>query len=359
MSLRPPSGVTRILVVEDDQHVSRLVHDMLERRGYSSTVTDNAADADRILDEDEPELVLCDVNLPGASGLDLTRHAAEDHPETAVVMVSGLDDPAIAEQALTLGAYGYIIKPFTPNELLIGVANALRRRTLELERRRRHEELERIVQLRTAALRQSHEETIRRLASAAESRDRTTGRHIERMSRLSELLAQRAGLGPERCELVRIATPLHDLGKIGIPDRILLKEGALGAEEWEVMRTHPQIGHDLLSGSGAELLDLAALVALTHHEKMDGSGYPRGLAGAAIPLEGRIAAVADVFDALTSDRPYRPAHTPEEAVEIMGAGRGNHFDPDLLDLFLDGFDTVLGICLLDSTPQPLRLAQAQ
>ncbi|HEX2045491.1 MAG TPA: HD domain-containing phosphohydrolase [Gaiellaceae bacterium] len=330
-------------MVEDDEHVGRLLSSMLEGHGYSCAVSADATQAGRLLDELDPELVLCDVNLPGASGLDLVRHATAAHPDTAVVMVSGLDDPRIAENALTLGAYGYIIKPFTPNELLIGVANALRRRNLEIESRARHEELEEIVRLRTAALRASHEETIRRLAAAAEFRDEATGRHIGRMSRICEVLAAKAGLGRERCELLRIASPLHDVGKIGIPDRILLKPGSLTQAEWKVMRTHTEIGRDLLSGSGAELLDAAALIAWTHHEKVDGSGYPRGLAGEAIPLEGRIAAVADVFDALTADRVYRAALPVDEALATMHDGRGSHFDAELLDLFLASVDDIAAV----------------
>jgi putative two-component system response regulator len=357
MSLRPPSSV-RILIVEDDEHVGRLVRAMLEDKGYTCSIATNATDAKRLLDETEPELVLCDVNLPDASGLDLTRHATASHRDTAVVMMSGLDDPAVAEDALTLGAYGYIIKPFTPNELLIGVANAVRRRALEIDNRARHEELENIVRLRTAALRRSHEETIRRLAAAAEWRDEETGRHIERMSRLSELMARKAGLASDRCELVRIASPLHDVGKIGIPDSILLKPGRLTPEEWSVMQTHTEIGHDLLGRSGADLLDVAAMLAWTHHEKVDGSGYPRGLSGEAIPLEGRIAAVADVFDALTSNRPYRSARTPAEAVEIMRQGRGSHFDADLLDLFLASLDDVAEIYGTDQPEHDLTLRRS-
>jgi putative two-component system response regulator len=348
----PPLSVSggQVLVVEDDEHVGRMLRQMLEGHGYTCAVARNATEGGRLLDELDPELVLCDVNLPGASGLDLVRHATAAHPDTAIVMVSGLDDPRIAEQALTQGAYGYIIKPFTPNELLIGMANALRRRNLEIESRARHEALEEIVRARTAALRASHEETIRRLASAAEFRDEATGRHIERMSRICELLAHKAGLGRERCELVRIASPLHDVGKIGIPDRILLKPGSLTSAEWDVMRRHTEIGRDLLGGAGAELLDLAALIAWTHHEKVDGSGYPRGLAGRTIPLEGRIAAVADVFDALTSERVYRPAVPMDEALETMRAGRGTHFDAEVLDLFLDGLDDVLE---MGSAPRPV------
>jgi len=343
MSLALPSPPPRILVVEDEELVARLVARTLERRGFAAILARDASEAARRLDEGEHEIVLCDVNLPGASGLELTRHLLASRPDTAVVMISGLDDPGVADEALTLGAYGYVVKPFTENELLIGVANALRRRSLELERRSRNEELERLVRARTAALRRSHEETIRRLAWAAEYRDEDTGRHIERMSLFCDLLATSAGIGDERRDLLRNASPLHDVGKIGIPDSILLKPGALTPAEWEVMRTHAEIGHRLLSGSGAELLDLAALVAYTHHERVDGTGYPRGLLGEHIPLEGRIAAVADVFDALTSDRVYRPALPVDEALAVMRDGRATRFDPRLLDLFLDAIDDVVAI----------------
>lgn len=358
MSLDSPSAAP-ILVVEDDEQVARFLHDLLEGQGYACILAGNASQADRLLDQHDSELVLCDISLPGASGLDLTRHVVGAHPNTAVVMVSALDDPRIAADALALGAYGYIIKPFTPNELLIGVANALRRRSLEIESRARAEELEQLVQLRTAALNRSHLETIRRLAWAAEFRDEETGRHIERVSRLADLLAEQVGLQGERRELVRLASPLHDVGKIGIPDRILLKPGSLSANEWAVMRTHPEIGCSLLRDSGAELLDVAAVIALTHHERMDGTGYPHGLSAEQIPLEGRIAAVADVFDALTSERVYRPALPPDEALAAMRAGRGTQFDAGLLDLFLDAVDDVVAIVEAPSPPaQALLLAPA-
>jgi putative two-component system response regulator len=353
MSLRPLDEPL-VLVVEDDESVGRLAARTLASGGYPCLMARDTTEAGELLDKAEPELVLCDVNLPGASGLVLARHVVAEHPETAVVMVSGLDDPDVAGAALTLGAYGYIVKPFTPNELLIGAANALRRRRLEIESRARRDELEQLVRARTAALRRSHEETIRRLAWAAEFRDEETGRHIERMSRLCDLLAARAGLGDDRRELLRSASPLHDVGKIGIPDSILLKPGSLSPAEWKVMRTHPQIGHRLLSGSGAELLDLAALIALTHHERIDGTGYPHGLAGEEIPLEGRIAAVADVFDALTSDRVYRPALTLDEALAVLREGRGTHFDARLLDLFLDAIDEVVVIVAASPASAPNR-----
>jgi PAS domain S-box-containing protein len=185
-----------------------------------------------------------------------------------------------------------------------------------------------------ASLRRSREETVRRLSHAAELRDDDTGAHIERVSRYCELIAERLGLDPEFREQLRIASPMHDVGKIGIADAILLKPGPLDAAERAEMERHAEIGHRILAGSGAELLDLAAMIAWTHHERFDGNGYPRGLKGEEIPLEGRIAAVADVFDALTSDRVYRPALPHAEAVALMRSERGSHFDPRVLDAFL-------------------------
>jgi diguanylate cyclase (GGDEF)-like protein len=214
------------------------------------------------------------------------------------------------------------------------------------ERERTEEELqEAIAHLRRSELelQLSREEMIRRLSYAAEFRDATTGSHIERMARFCFVLAHRLGLEEDRCELIRIASPLHDVGKIGIPDRVLLKPGPLTPEERREVQRHPEIGHAILAGSGSPLLELAATIALTHHERFDGSGYPRGLRGEAIPLEGRIASVADVFDALTSDRPYRPAFPPEVAVAMLVEGRGTQFDPLVLDLFLDSVDDLLRI----------------
>jgi PAS domain S-box-containing protein len=186
-----------------------------------------------------------------------------------------------------------------------------------------------------ASLRRSREETVRRLSHAAELRDDDTGSHIERVSRYCELIAERLGLDPEFRERLRIASPMHDVGKIGIADAILLKAGPLDPDERTEMERHAEIGHRILEGSGAELLDMAATIAWTHHERFDGSGYPRGLEGEEIPLEGRIAAVADVFDALTINRVYRQALPYGEAVALMRSKRGSHFDPGVLDAFLE------------------------
>lgn len=186
----------------------------------------------------------------------------------------------------------------------------------------------------------SRAETISRLALATESRDGATGAHTERVSTVSSLLATRAGLGSERTELIRLGSLMHDIGKIGVSDAILLKPGRLTRDEFELMKAHTTIGHRILAGSDVELLQIAATIALTHHERVDGTGYPQGLRGTEIPVEGRIVAIADVFDALTNDRVYRPAMTLEETIGIMTAGRGTHFDPWLLDLLLDSLDQI-------------------
>jgi putative two-component system response regulator len=335
----------RILVVEDDAQDQKLLIRLLDRAGYRCSAAADASEARRLVAGEQFDLILADVKLPGESGLQLVQHAMAEYPGIAALMVTGMDDPALANTAIEIGTYGYIIKPFTGNEILIGVKNALCRRKLQIENTAQRETLEQIVHARTTAiersakrLKLSREETVRRLSRAVEYRDEETGGHTERMSAYCALLAGKLGLDVES---IRIASPMHDVGKVALPDHILLRPGALTAEEREEMERHTLIGHQILSGSGSALLELGATIALTHHEKWDGTGYPRRLAGNAIPLEGQVAAVADVFDALTSDRPYRQAFTIDRAVEIMQGERGGHFDPRLVDLFLENVDEVV------------------
>lgn len=339
---------TRVLIVDDTDQVRRLVTRLLEKHGHVCAAAKDATEAREQLAKESFDLVLCDVKMPGESGLNLAEHILHAYPSTAVLMVTGVDDAESALRALELGAYGYVIKPFSINEILISVVNALRRRTLELDARRNVTALEDAVDERThelkdavESLQQAQEETVRRLSRVAEFRDDQTGEHIQRMAHYCHLLGCKLGLPSELCELLRIASPLHDVGKVAIPDGILLKEGPLTVEERRMMERHAEIGHQMLAGSGQKLLDFAAMLALTHHEHFDGSGYPRGLVGEAIPIEGRIAAVADVFDALTSDRIYRTAFTVPEAVNTLRQRRGTHFDPEVLDAFLDSLDEVV------------------
>lgn len=346
--------LTRILVVDDEEPIRRLLGYMLQTHGYETVLASDARDARMKLNEQPFALMLCDVNMPGESGMDFVRNILNLYPHTAVIMVTGLDSSMLANAALDMGAFGYIIKPFESNEVLIDVTNALRRRRLELENRLHRENLEDIVRTRSMALQQalewlersekelrlSREETIQRLAIAAEYRDSATAQHIQRMSHYCELLARKYGLSSERCELIRTASPMHDIGKIGTPDHVLHKPGKFTQEEFDVISQHAEIGYRILGGSDSELLKVAASIAWTHHERWNGSGYPRKLKGEAIPLEGRIAAIADAFDALTTQRIYKPAFTLEHAVDLMRKHRGEHFDPELLDIFLSSLNDI-------------------
>lgn len=403
------------------------------------------------------------------SGLALAEEITEEHPETAVILITGKDDPEIARQAFGLGGHGvhgYLVKPFWPGQLLITAMNALRRRELEnsesahrlnLEERRQtiidmapmpvyvkddayryvfanaqadelagqergkllgktdeaimapeavapiravdrkvlkegttytaeetlgiggvertfqtvkfplldeqgqatavccistditaqkealrlRDELAAAQQHAIDELRLSRQETVERLTKAIELHDFSTGMHVDQMAKVASFLGTRLGLDPERVHLLQLAAPMHDVGKIATPSEILRKPGPLTPEEREEMKRHTTVGHEILANSESELLRLAATIALTHHEHFDGGGYPQGLTGEEIPLEGRITAVADVFDALLSDRCYRPAFTVSETVEIIKEGRGTRFDPQIVDLLIDGLDEVL------------------
>jgi cyclic di-GMP phosphodiesterase len=294
------------------------------------------------------ELALLNVNIPGESGIDLLSQIRSNHPTVAILMVTGEDSTQLAMTAIELGAYGYLVKPVGSGELLINVANALHRRRRELENRRLVQRLRATVDERSLELEEalqdlglsetkvwvSQAETIFRLARLVEFRDEETGHHLHRMSSYCEIVARQMGLSERRGELVRLASQLHDVGKVVVPDSILLKHGKLTPEEFEMVKGHAETGFQMLAGSASEVVQLGALIARTHHERWDGSGYPRGLAGGEIPLEGRIAAVADVFDALTSDRVYRSALPGASAIGMMQDKRASHFDPEPLDAFL-------------------------
>jgi putative two-component system response regulator len=316
--------MNQVLVVDDDPQVCSIVVTMLERNGYVCHSAATVKEARGWLEEDTFDLVLSDVTMPGESGIELARYVTSTHPQTAVLIMSAIDDPAVADGAVDIGVHGYLVKPFNLSQLLVDVSNALRKREREQERMR-ESRLE---------LRKSREDTLRRLAKAAEFRDGETGRHIERMGEYCGAIARKLGFGSEHAALIRLASPLHDVGKIAVPDWILLKPGPLTPAERELMQKHAEVGYLILTGSGEELLELAASMAWTHHERLDGSGYPRGLKGDEIPLEGRIVAVGDVFDALTSDRVYRRAMSVDDAIQVLEEGRGTHYDPAILDALL-------------------------
>jgi putative two-component system response regulator len=274
--------------------------------------------------------------LPDESSADILRSVAVgDRP--AVIALTGSDDPDLVRASLDLGALAHLTKPLSLAGLEVATVGALRQRDLEHVHRSTIARLRTELEDRLAAeqgARQALEDAVSVLARAIDSRDIVTGDHTVRMSSYCALIGAELALPPGELHAIAVAARLHDVGTVVVPDRLLLKGGALDEHELWVMQSHCQAGFDILSSSSSPLLQLAAEIALTHHEWFDGCGYPRGLRGTDIPLSGRIAAIADVFDALTSERPYRAPLTPEAAIEVMRRERGTHFDPDLLDLFL-------------------------
>jgi putative two-component system response regulator len=355
------SDIATALVVDDDPQMRRLLAALLKAQGFTCEVAGDVAEARERLETFAPEIVVLDVRMPGESGVSLARELAGRRDGPVVIMVSGEDDAEVAQIALDAGALEYLTKPFKRNEVAIAIRNARQRRREALASRADRTRLEERVIERSAAvhdaleqLRTANEETVLRLSKAVEYRDPETGTHIERMSHYCALLANGFGFDPD---LVRVASRLHDVGKIAVPDSILLKPGPFTAEERSEMERHAELGHRMLRGSSIEVLELAATIAWTHHERFDGNGYPRGLVGEEIPLIGRIAGVADVFDALTTDRVYRPAISTEDAVATLAAERGRQFDPAVVDAFLGSFDEVRAI-LVRFAEQPLEPVEA-
>ncbi|MBA3865579.1 MAG: HD domain-containing protein [Solirubrobacterales bacterium] len=439
---------------------------------YACEFARDVAQAREMLASRAFDLILCDIGAPGESAIVLGEETAKSDSDTAVVLVTETDEPAVARRAFEFGAFGYVVKPPWPGQLLMTTMNALRRLELEVAHRehsqnqddrsqtiidmapmpiyakdasgryvlsnakadelacvKRGEMLgqtdesimsadgakqsassdrgvladgsiyeakevlsvggvsrtfktvkfplfdedqridavggisaditgeleaaelrEELLAAQTRAieeLKRSREETVERLTRAIDRHDSSTGEHVARMAVIAAFLATDMGFDPARVELLRAAAPMHDVGKIGTPDEILRKAGPLTAQERSIMENHALTGYEILVDSKSELLGLAATIALTHHERFDGSGYPKGLVGTEIPLEGRITAVADVFDALLSDRVYRPALPVAEAVALMEDGRGAQFDPEIVDILLDHLDHVLALREVD------------
>lgn len=337
--------MTGLLVVEDEPTLARALGRVFADHFDHVHVAGTAREARAVLARHPHviDVVFTDVMLPDGDGITLVTELRQLDPTLGAVVATGVDDPRTADRAVDLGVQGYLLKPFEMSEARINAANAEHWRRLEQENRNHRERLSGLVDVRTRALERSRAETITRLSVAAEHRDMETSSHLERMSAYAAILARRAGLDPDHCEQIRLASPMHDIGKLGIPDHVLLHDGPFTPEQRRIMGTHTVLGHRILAGSESPLLELGATIALTHHEWWDGSGYPCGLAGTDIPLEGRIVAIADVFDALASPRRYKRAFGVDEAVEIMRSERGTHFDPWLLDRFLDDLDELLFI----------------
>jgi two-component system response regulator RpfG len=281
------------------------------------------------------DLVLVDYMMPEMNGIELAKRlrALPGYEHVPIMMVTAHDDRKVRYDALDAGVTDFLIKPVDARECMARCRNllTLRRQHLALEDKRRL--LESMVEEATREVRDREKETLMRLARAGEFRDEETGYHLMRMARYSRLIADTIGLESEEAETIELAAPLHDIGKIGIPDQILLKKDKLDGMEWDTMRSHPLIGHEILKGSASKYVRMGSLIALGHHEKYDGSGYPNGLVSDHIALCARIVAVADVYDALTSVRPYKNAWSSEEAFKFLRQQRGKHFDPHLVDAF--------------------------
>jgi putative two-component system response regulator len=331
----------RILVVDDKSSNLALLERLLERFGYVDVhSTTTSADVVRLCHELNPDVLLLDLQMPQPDGFELLRllrPSTREAPQLPILVLTADMTPEAKRKALTLGAKDYVTKPFDAIEVQARVRNLLETRLLQLELQTHNAQLRQSVQERTHERDESRLDAFNRLAIAAEYRDDDTRHHTQRVGRLSELLALELGLDDATAQALHQAAPLHDVGKIGISDAILLKPGALTPQEFDTMKTHVEIGASILSGSQFPLFQLAAEIALTHHERWDGTGYTYGLSGEEIPLAGRIVAVADVFDALTHDRPYKQAWPIPKAVEEIRGLRGAHFDPAVVDAF-DGLD---------------------
>ena len=342
----------QILVVDDEDRNLRLMEALLVPAGYAVDVAHDGEEALMKVRESPPDLILLDVMMPVLDGLETARRLKQDEATRIVpiVMVTALSAVEDRVKALEAGADDFLTKPVDKTELRARVRTLLKVKAYNDHMRSYQQELEAEVARRTEELQEAFEkikesslETIYRLARAAEYKDEDTGAHILRMSHYSAAVARKLALPEGEVEAILYAAPMHDIGKIGIPDRILLKPAKLDQDEWAIMKQHTVIGGRILAGSEAEFIKLGETIALTHHEKWDGSGYPNGLQGEEIPITGRITAIADVFDALTSKRPYKEPFSIEKSFAIIKEGRGIHFDPQVVDAFFAITDEILAI----------------
>lgn len=324
-----------ILVVDDiPDNIEVLVGILKDRYNVKAAI--NGTKALKIAQESPPDIILLDVMMPEIDGFEVCRQLKANFKtkHIPVIFVTAKSDVVDELKGFELGAVDYITKPISPPIVITRVQTQL---ALSDQNR----ELEHKVRLRTQQLHETRLQIIQRLGKAAEYKDNETGLHVIRMSRYAHILAKAAGMQDEDAELLMNAAPMHDIGKIGIADKILKKPGSLTETEYEEMKLHSSIGADVIGGDSSDLLELAEIIAISHHEKWDGTGYPNNLAGEEIPLAGRIVAIADVFDALTSVRPYKKEWSVDEAVIFLEKEAGKHFDPDLVKLFVNAMPEIV------------------
>lgn len=328
----------RILILDDQKLHCLFLKEILEHEGYRNiTCLMDPLKITSVYQEMNPDLLILDLHMPQVDGFQVLQQLAtfRTRQYLPVLAVSAEKTSEIRIRALQAGVTDFLYKPFENIEIILHVRNLIELRILHAQVEHQNKALEERVQERIKELRYTQFDIIRRLAQAAEFRDGDTGIHILRMSLYCRKLAEALGLSDPECELLYHASPLHDVGKIGIPDSILLKPGKLTPEEFEIMKTHTTIGAKILSGSDSPVMKMAEVIALTHHERWDGRGYPRGLAKEEIPLVGQICSICDVFDALTSQRPYKRAWTLEESLIEIDKMRHTHFNSKIVDRFFE------------------------
>jgi putative two-component system response regulator len=365
---RDTTKSAKIMIVDDEPINIKVVQKHLQGVGYGSFVsTSEASGAYDLACRERPDIVLLDIMMPEVSGIEILDQIRATLPlqHVPVVILTAVGDARIKQKALELGATDFLTKPVDPSELVLRVGNALVVKAHYDHLANYSAELEREVKTRTAELAASRRELVHTLARAAEYRDNETARHISRVGRFAGIIAHELGWPDVACDLLEEAAVLHDVGKIGIPDAILLKPGKLTSDEYETMKQHCAFGRRIIQrppdntsdhvetrsqlervepgNAAALLIPVAATIAQTHHERWDGTGYPLGLRGQQIPIEGRITAVADVFDALSSARPYKEAFSCEKCFDLMRESRETHFDPEVLDAFFRRADQVLQV----------------
>ena len=357
----------RVLVVDDDAEFRFLHSTLLETFGYEVTIASDGLQALGLVDG-RVDLIVLDADMPNMNGFEVARLVRGDPlvADIPIMMVTGLVGRDDRLRAFDLGINDFINKPVDPAELRLRARWLVSLKVAQDEIKAHGRKLEETVQVRTRELRealaevqearlkthQAHMDTIHRLTLAGEYKDRDTAGHVERIGRFSQVVARWMKLSEATVETIRHAAPMHDVGKLGIPDRILLKPGTLNEEEWAVMRSHTTMGAQILADSRSEVIQMGERIALCHHERWDGKGYPNGVAGQEIPLEARICTVVDVFDALTVDRPYRKAVPNEEVIGMMVDEAKTHFDPDVLGIFLEAREEIEAVQAEYSTKGP-------
>ena len=342
----------KILIVDDEAVNREFIKFVFKDTGLEVIEAANGEEALRVIEKEKPDVILLDIIMPGVLGYEVCKKV-KSNPETMhipIIMLTALGDSVSKTKALELGADEYITKPFDKNELILRVRNMIKIKKYYELIKDYNQVLEEEVRKKTFEIKEAYKkldeaylELVYRLGRAAEYRDDETGEHAKRVGKMCAVLAKALGMDEENVKIIEYASPLHDIGKIGIPDSILLKPGKLTDEEFEIMKRHTIIGAKILEGSEYPVLKAAAIIALTHHERWDGSGYPKGLKGEEIPIEGRICGIIDVFDACTSFRVYRAAMGISETLQLIREGKGTLFDPKIVDAFFSCIKEIIKV----------------